>query len=177
MIRFTSKLLVSFFLFTQIPFSQLAFAEDNGWKVTAEADIALARKYSKMMSNNQVKQAMKLVADNVIFADYTWGDDSEIVGKDKLYQAYSSGSNGLHNVLVDERLMFAGRGTVVFHYIFSADSDLGENTKPASRLHGMMDMVQVLTIKNGKIVRHLDFADYDRVMPMLQAKIKAVSKN
>jgi len=148
----------------------LAVSANEGWQVTSDDDIKLARLYNSLMEQNKIKEAVELTDDKIEFVDYTWGEESRVVGKPGLLKAYSSGQTSLHNLQTDERLMFSGRGTVVFHMIFSADLELAGGKSAEDRMHGVMDFIRVLTIKNGKIFRHLDFADYDKVMPMMEKK-------
>jgi len=141
-----------------------ADAKPKPWQVTSKATIAIAKNYHQYLLNNQVDKAMELVADDVVFTDYTWGSD-ETKGREKLRAIYSGSSSTIHNFSSIERFVMTSRGTVVIVSTISGDMDLLENAKAEQRFHGLSDMIRVITIKDGKIVRHIDLLNYDDFIP------------
>jgi len=160
------KKLFLIFLSANLFFTTNIYAQDQSWQVTSNKTLTIATNYNQYLNNNQIDDAMKLVDKNVIFVDYTWSGE-EVIGKEKLRDIYSASANTIHNPKLDVKKILTSRGTVVIHAVLSGEMDLIENSPVDKRFRGAADIIRVITVKNGKIIRHIDLMDYDSFMPKI----------
>ena len=163
------------FLFATEAQPVVADAQPVPWQSTPAEIVALAHQYNQYLNDNNIDEAMKLVAKDVIFVDFTW-DGNEVTGRKNLRQIFSANSNSIHNSTLDVRRVMTSRGTVVIHAILSGDMDLVENGSAEDRMHGITDIIRIFTFKNGKIIRHIDLLDYDRFMPEIALRTANLKK-
>lgn len=126
-----------------------------------EAIIDVARSYFGHMDTQRFDAARRLLSDTVEFEDPTWGG-APLIGPDAVIDAYSN-TAGFSNVLIEERLAFASRGTAVFHYVVSLSFTPPEDSPVKAPVPVIADLVRMATVENGKIVRHMDLAHYPKL--------------
>lgn len=146
----------------------------NSWPTTTEATITLAKQYNDLLNQNKIAEAMAMVSENVIFSDPTWGVFN--VDKKGLTDAYSVGFENYYNLQFKIRNVMSSKNTVVIHMIGSANIAPNKKSKPEQRILGVIDMIRVIHIENGKVTRHTDIADYDAVLPQLTAAQNALKQ-
>ena len=132
-------------------------AEPHTQSETQDPSLRLARTYFDHLNHQRLDAARALMADTIVFEDPTWGSTPTTTA-DALIKAYSA-TAGFSNFLFDERLAFSSNGTVVIHYVVSFDY-LPADSSLESPVPVLGDLVRMATVKDGKVVRHLDLAPY-----------------
>lgn len=148
-----------------------AKASANQWPVTSPSDIELAKQFNDYLNTGKIDAAQTMISPQVEFSDPTWG----AYRKDKAHmiQAFDPKlTAGYHNMQYRIRNIFTSKGTVVIHMIASADVAAGGSADHSKWVHTVIDLIRVIEIKDNKVVRQIDLADYDRVMPALAQAVK-----
>ena len=135
------------------------------------AALELARSYFQHLDNQRLDQARALMSDAIVFEDPTAGagpieDPGEIV------KAYAN-TAGFANMLFDERFAFVSNGTVVFHYMASLDIIPADDSPIRGPVPVLADLVRMATVKDGKVVRHIDLAAYPELKKALKRAAEA----
>lgn len=128
--------------------------------------IEIARRYFEHLDNQRLGAARALMADAIVFEDPTWGAAS-VTDPDQVIEAYSA-TAGFSNILLDERLAFASRGTAVFEYVVSLSFTPPDDSPVKGPVPVLANLVRFATVENGRIVRHVDLASYSA----LQAAVR-----
>ena len=128
--------------------------------------IEIARSYFGHLDNQRFDEARRLLSDAVEFEDPTWGA-AAVTGPDAVIDAYSN-TAGFSNILIEERLAFASRGTAVVHYVVSLSFVPPEDSPVKTPVPVIADLVRMATVEDGKIVRHIDLAHYPALEAALQ---------
>lgn len=140
--------------------AEAAGAQDDG------RIIEIARSYFGHLDNQRFDEARVLLSDAVEFEDPTWGA-AAVTGPDAVIDAYSN-TAGFSNILIEERLAFASRGTAVLHYVVSLSFMPPEDSPVKTPVPVIADLVRMATVEDGKVVRHIDLAHYPALEAALQ---------
>ena len=126
-----------------------------------KAALELARSYFQHLDHQRLDAARALMADSVVFEDPTWGAPP-ITDPEEVIEAYSN-TAGFSNLVFDERFAFVFNETAVFHYVVSLDFTPPDESPVDHPVPVVADLVRMATVKDGKIVRHVDLAAYQRL--------------
>lgn len=135
------------------------------------AALQLARSYFQHLDHERFDAARELMADSIVFEDPTWGG-TPITDPDEVIELYSN-SAGFTNVVLDERMAFVSNGSAVFHYVASLDILPTADSAVKTPVPAMTDLVRMATVKDGKIVRHIDLAAYTKLREALARAAEA----
>lgn len=167
MSRFSGIITATLLTLASLSSSFSVTAATPTWQTTSAQTLELAKQYNQYLIDNNTEKAMAMAAPGLVFSDPTWGiyDQNKATAK----ASYSASTARYHNITYDIRNIMSSRGTVVIHMIGSADIDPIGVKDPAKRVHIMADLIRVITIKEGKVIRHTDLSDYDKIMPKLES--------
>lgn len=140
----------------------LAFSQAHPHQVSDSPDIQLVRQYLSYMDGQQLDQAKAMMHPEITFDDPTWGN-AAVQGADAVVAAYQG--NMPDNLLLREQLAFSTNNIVVIQYMGSADlkTPSGDENQAPVTVHVMAPLVRVIGIKDGKIISHIDLAEYDHI--------------
>lgn len=137
---------------------------------TAQANerIETALHFLKALEASDMATVEQLVHDDITFQDLTW-DGTLHAGRENVLKVYRGYTGGAHNILGHVLNAFESNHTVVLDYVIYAQMDVARDTKPEDRVPMIGRAVRVIGFKDGKIVRHMDMADYDKVKAAMAA--------
>ena len=135
------------------------------------AVLEIARSYFGHLDNQRFDEARALLSDSVGFEDPTW--NAALTGPDAVIDAYSNVA-GFSNVLMEERLAFASKGTAVIHYVVSLTFAPPEDSPVKTPVPVIADLVRMATVVDGKVVRHIDLANYPELNAALRREEKKI---
>ena len=142
--------------------------------MAAEANdrIEKAQRFLKALETGDMATAAPLMHTDITFEDPTFSDRLH-EGKEALLRIYAGYTAGAHNLKSQMTQAFESNGTVVLDYMYYVEMDLKPGGAPKDRVSLMGRGLRVIGFKDGKIIRHIDLADYGQVnaaIAALQAK-------
>ena len=124
--------------------------------------IETAQRFLKALETGDMATVTSLMHEDITFEDPTFNDRLH-TGKDSLLTIYAGYTGGVHNLKGHMTQAFESNGTVILDYIYYVEMDLTQGGAPEDRVPVMGRGLRVIGFKDGKIVRHIDLADYGQV--------------
>lgn len=122
------------------------------------SEIEVAKRYIQALENGSADEIDHLVADNIVYEDVTWGVTVE--GKAAVSEVYKTYTVGSHIIDHEVERAYVFRGTVVIRSLVRGSVALVPGSNSDQRITVAIEVVRVITLKDGKVVRHIDLADY-----------------
>lgn len=136
--------------------------------------LKLAEDYMDALDSNKIDFAEQYVGDDIIFEDPTWGEVYHTGRAAVLNEYRTNYSGGLSNMKKRMTNSFESNGTVILSFILYGDLGVPKEDGTVQIVPVMGKVVRVFKFEEGKVVRHIDLADYD-VMKQAVAKVMAAS--
>ena len=123
------------------------------------------------------------LTEETSYLDYTMRyfgrDEIDLVGRDSILAFYKGANDGagVQEVTNDIVYHFVAGNCVVFELDTTVRADGSFWEAPGVDLTATFRTVSFVQVENGRIVRHIDFADYEDVMGQIGTQIEAARKN
>ena len=138
----------------------LAFASAPS-NAAEESQIELAQRFIKALETGDLATAEQMIGQQVTFEDPTFGVSHS--GRDQVlevYENYTGGARVIHKHLLSA---YESSNTVVLNYIFYVEMNVAPSGTPENYMSLMAEGARVIRFKGGKVVHHMDLANYTAV--------------
>ncbi len=122
------------------------------------SQIEIAKRFLTALESGDLETAEAMMGPEFVFEDPTYG--TGVLNREKAVAAYANYTAGIRSISKHLLSAYESAGVVVLNYIYYV-----EITPPASEtaedvIPVMAENTRVFEFKDGKIVRHIDLADY-----------------
>lgn len=138
--------------------------------VFAADNINTAQRFLAALEANDAAAASAYVHKDIIFEDPTWGVKHE--GSDavlKVYEGYTGSVNDLHSYVASA---YESNNTVVLNLVMYGKVDVLGDGNAETYAPIMSEVTRIIEFKEGKIIRHIDLADYNELKALMIAAAK-----
>lgn len=125
-----------------------------------EGDIEIAKRFLKALESKDLVTAETLMAEDITFEDPTWSHDVHR-GKETMKEVYRYYTSGTQNIQSHLMSVFESNGTVVLNYMFYVELEIEPGNAAAGTVPMMGAGMRIVGVRDGKVYRHMDLADYD----------------
>lgn len=137
------------------------------FSAAAEDLIDKAEQFVMALEQEDLKTVSEMVADDIMFEDPTWG--VKYAGKDAVLKVYKNYTGGARNLRKLRTEAYESAHTVFLNYSYYAEMNVAPKGEPENYVPLMGRGGRLVSFdKNGKVVRHTDFADYGVVAKAME---------
>lgn len=140
------------------------------FSMSAQANdlITKATMFLEALERGDLKTAETFIGADMVFEDPTFNTKHE--GRAEVmevYKNYTGGTRGIRKLLLNG---YESANTVVLNYAFYVEMNVAPRGEEASYVPVMGRGSRLIDIQDGKIVRHMDFADYGAVQKAMETQ-------
>lgn len=184
-----TRLIVAAFLLSHLPFAVAAAAAGEVPPESLPEEGAerkqIALDYLETLAAADWEKQKTFYTEETVFEDPTadfFGDPWHLKGPEAISEFWRTAydSSGTRSVENDYLRLFVNGSRVVVTFDSKVRFDAASLGFPGQEVEGVIHVVTVLKIEDGKIVHHLDHADYAgafREMDRMRAELEAASKD